>query len=388
MRPSLLRNHTIHVCLVQPVQAPYWTERIRALACHKGLSVTLILERDSFAHRPGWGFQPIDGVRTVVLNSAILGSVRECHDLRYTIRGIRSVPWQLPFALSRLKPDVIVLCNATQMLLCLPLKWMTSSSLALIVEDTPHAVRLLSPTARRFKAALYRRADAWFAFSEDAVEFLASIGIRNGVVRTSWSVDVEELAPPEDENLKQDNNRRVRITLVGAFIESKGVLLLLQAWNGLPADLREQAEVLLAGTGPLFKTAQEYLERHEIHEVRLLGQLPYPEVLDLLKSSDLFVLPTLQDLFSLTVLEAMACGCPVITTPFAGARELVHEGINGWLVDPTDIKAFMNVLKRALSMEREDLRRMGDAARKRVQTMDNNLVMERFAEDLIKIAEK
>jgi UDP-glucose:(heptosyl)LPS alpha-1,3-glucosyltransferase len=101
--------------------------------------------------------------------------------------------------------------------------------------------------------------------------------------------------------------------------------------------------------------------------------------------ASLFILPTLEDLFSLTVLEAMACGCPVITTPFNGARELVTEGENGWLADPTQPGDLMRALKCALSQQ-TDLTAMGKKARERVLDMDNCIIMARFADTLRSLA--
>jgi len=80
-----------------------------------------------------------------------------------------------------------------------------------------------------------------------------------------------------------------------------------------------------------------------------------------------------------------ASGCPVIITPFCGARELVDQGRTGWIVDPTVPNALKSVLEEALS-DKVNLQQMGMAARKRVESMDNKIVINRFADSLRQLA--
>jgi len=375
----------INITFLLPIQSPYYTRRLECLSLHDDLKLTLLLERSTFSHRPGWKHEPINGVSVEVLGSQVLATASNGGDLGYQIHGIRSIPWKLSIALWRLRPDIVVLCNATQLLLALPFKWLVGGCFVLVVEDTPHATRNLSGFRSLVKKWIYQRADNFLAFSEDAKCFLNKMGIRRGIQRSSWSLDMAEFRPDKTDFIVdkcQYPNRRDRVVIfVGAFIINKGVLLLLEAWNKLPLLVRENSKLLMVGSGSMRADMEIYIRENELAEVEILGQLPYTQVRDLLRSSDFLVLPTLQDLFSLTVLEAMACGCPVITTPYNGARELVNEGENGWLVDPTKPGALTSVLESALS-DQTDLREMGRKARERVEQMDNTIVMNEFAQVL------
>lgn len=79
-------------------------------------------------------------------------------------------------------------------------------------------------------------------------------------------------------------------------------------------------------------------------------------------AADVLVLPTPYDAFGMVITEAMACGLPVITTPFAGAAELLVDGVHGRVVSsPADIEALADAM-RALALDADARERMGTAA--------------------------
>lgn len=79
-------------------------------------------------------------------------------------------------------------------------------------------------------------------------------------------------------------------------------------------------------------------------------------------AADALVLPTPYDAFGMVITEAMACALPVITTPLAGASELMTPGVEGLLVEsPTDVEALAEAM-RALTGSQEHRERMGSAA--------------------------
>ena len=75
------------------------------------------------------------------------------------------------------------------------------------------------------------------------------------------------------------------------------------------------------------------------------------DVVNLLRSSDVFVLPSLGEGFSLSIIEALAAGLPVVATRVGGAAEIIDEGINGFLVPSADAPALGGAVIRALSLD-------------------------------------
>lgn len=383
-------SETLNCCFVQPVQSPYWTERFRCLAGDGRLQITLLLEREGFSHRPGWKPEAIPSVDIRIIGSRVIPANRINRKLRFRVNGIRSIPLALPLLLRQIRPDVVVVCNATQALLAWLVRYLLGFRLVLMVEDTPHSVRRLGLLSSWLKAFSYRRMDRWFVFSDDSRQYLAQIGITKNVVRSSWSLDMDCFRPRHNiahpaKHSHVEGDRRTIVLFVGRLIQQKGVEQLIDAWATLPARVRNTARLLVYGDGPLKSKIAAACASQGLDEVELVGHVEYAKVRGALGSADLFVFPTLEDLYGLALLEAMASGCPVVTTPFTGGRELVEEGKNGWIVDPTEPGALRRVLEKALAPD-VNLELMGSAARARVAAMDNALVMRRFADEMWTLA--
>jgi glycosyltransferase involved in cell wall biosynthesis len=80
-----------------------------------------------------------------------------------------------------------------------------------------------------------------------------------------------------------------------------------------------------------------------------IGFLNEEEKIDAYKSADVFVLPTLYEGFGIVFVEAMASGCPIVTTNVAGIPELVEDGKNGFLVNPKNIGELEKSIERILT---------------------------------------
>ena len=90
------------------------------------------------------------------------------------------------------------------------------------------------------------------------------------------------------------------------------------------------ATLVLAGDGPDRDLAEQEVDRLKLgRDVRFLGKVD--QVAELLRGSDLFLLPSQNESFGLSALEAMACGVPVIATRACGLPEVVVEGETGYL---------------------------------------------------------
>ena len=212
-----------------------------------------------------------------------------------------------------------------------------------------------------------KRADAIHCVSNDMADKVAEVSGRENSRTSGIWVNRPALAT---EKITPKNNWAVNdppvILAVGRLVWIKGYDYLLAALSRLKqAGIAFRAQII--GDGPLYAQLRHSIEDLNLEaEVELLGSLPSAEVLQRLRSADLFVLSSHAEGISNAALEAMAMGLPVVTTNAGGMTEAVSDGIDGYVVPVRDIPALADRLKRLLTDvgQRE---RMGRSARSRVE---------------------
>lgn len=168
---------------------------------------------------------------------------------------------------------------------------------------------------------------------------------------------IKSMTSSEKQNLKSVFNIEptgLLFMFSGRISEAKGVGYLLEAWKkhikNHPKDI-----IILIGYGDKFDYYKEkYKNEASIH---LLGMINYTEIYKYYAIADVFILPTLQDNWSLVIPEAMACGLPVATSIYNGCHtELVHKGKNGITFDTYKEETLIDALDY---FHHQDLKQMG-----------------------------
>jgi glycosyltransferase involved in cell wall biosynthesis len=158
-----------------------------------------------------------------------------------------------------------------------------------------------------------------------------------------------------------------RFVCVGRLCEQKGQLLLLEAARLLAAKAVD-FELVLAGDGEMRAEIEAFIDHHKLQTmVRITGWISSAQVRYELLAARALVLPSFAEGLPVVIMEAMALRRPVISTFIAGIPELVRPGEHGWLVPAGDVEALVEAIEKCLTIDTEDLGRMGQAARLRVQ---------------------
>jgi glycosyltransferase involved in cell wall biosynthesis len=151
------------------------------------------------------------------------------------------------------------------------------------------------------------------------------------------------------------------IGTVGILRYRKGHHILL---NAIPRVLERfpEAVFVFAGNGPQEAALHAAItERGLDGKVLMLGLRN--DIPNILKSIDIFVLPTLQEALGTSFIEAMAMEKPVVGSGVDGVFEVINDGVNGFLVNPGDAEGLADALLRLLS-DPSMARQMGVAGRK------------------------
>ena len=138
---------------------------------------------------------------------------------------------------------------------------------------------------------------------------------------------------------------------VGRIAEVKDQASLVTAYKLLveqQPELRSRLRLMIIGDGPLFERTKAQIDTAGLSDIVWLSG-NRDDVLELLKLMDLFVLTSLGEGISNTILEAMATGLPVIATDVGGNPELVKEGENGNLVPTQDPQALATTIHRHIA---------------------------------------
>ena len=186
-----------------------------------------------------------------------------------------------------------------------------------------------------------------------------------------YGIDMTSGDAPERVAVRADAIRREAggqplVLFVGRLVKYKGVDVLLEAMRGVAA------KVVLVGDGPEKAALQRVAEREGVADrVKFLGEVTPDELAALYRACDLFVLPsvTRQEAFGVVLIEAMACGKPVISTDLGtGSGWVNQDGETGLVVPPRDAPALHNAIFRLLG-DAELRQSMGAAARHRARTV-------------------
>ena len=140
-------------------------------------------------------------------------------------------------------------------------------------------------------------------------------------------------------------NSPVRLLYVGTWLDRKGVYYLAEAFNSIAGKV-PGVTLTVAGCQISAEQAKRSFAPECREQVRIIPRLSREEMPGLYASHDIFVFPSLMEGMPLTLLEAMATGMPVVVTEIPGMAEIVEDGFNGLLVQPTDAAGLALAVER------------------------------------------
>ena len=204
-----------------------------------------------------------------------------------------------------------------------------------------------------------KRVDVVLAVSESLKEEILKTNIPNieKKVRLNWNtVDINEFKianNDSDHHSKNNSNYNFKnelnipkdkpiILFVGNIIKRKNVATIIDAKK----QLKSGCVLVVVGDGPLLNSLKEKVKVENVEDVIFTGARN--DIANVIQSSDLLILPSYSESFGLVLIEALACGKPVIGSNVGGIKEIITDDV-GLLVEPTDSKGLANSIDLILS---------------------------------------
>lgn len=167
----------------------------------------------------------------------------------------------------------------------------------------------------------------------------------------------------------REENSRLRALGVGRLVPKKGFDVLVEASAILKRRGFHFETAIVGEHGEHEAELRKQISAHGLRDqVRLIGPLEQARLYTEYQRADIFCLPCRvldngdRDGLPNVLMEAMACGLPVVTTPVSGIPEIIKDGQNGTLVPPDDAEALANAIQR-ISSDRMLARNLGRAGR-------------------------
>ncbi|MGH7275296.1 MAG: glycosyltransferase family 4 protein, partial [Nitrospiria bacterium] len=178
--------------------------------------------------------------------------------------------------------------------------------------------------------------------------------IYNGICGPSASSSAAKAAGMSTGHQGGQLPGETRLLFVGSNFQRKGLPTLIRALPQVLARI-PRVRLYIIGRDPNKEAMRRLCQRMKVEEhVQFVGWLAHSEVLDYFAKADIFVMPSLIEGFGIVFLEAMAAGVPVIGGSVGGARELIMDGVNGFLVRPLDVQDLAH--KICMVLENKPLR--------------------------------
>jgi glycosyltransferase involved in cell wall biosynthesis len=212
----------------------------------------------------------------------------------------------------------------------------------------------------KHKILEYELADTIFCLSDFAAGTLVQNGISySKILVNPLGYNPNIFFPPVEKEKK--SNHPLRIVYAGIITQRKGVHVLLEALQGLSE--KDVHLTLIGPAGDASALLNRNLHKSNITYIPFLSQ---PELANELRKADVFLFPSFLDSWAAVVVEAMACGLPVIVTENTGAAQLVNEQV-GRIIPVNDVNAIRNAILYFIDYP-EALQQMGLKASEAVQT--------------------
>ena len=210
--------------------------------------------------------------------------------------------------------------------------------------------KLIGPAIK----AIWRNADALVANSTGLKKMALDYYSKKDFEVIYNGVDTDFFCP-----LEKGKKEECRILFASRLIERKGLQFIIPKLKDIDKKTSGKIKLIVVGDGPYREELELLTKSNDVEDmVEFAGQKSREEIVSYYQNADIFILPSKKEGMPNVVLEAMACGLPVVMTPCQGAAELING--NGYIADIGDFS------EKMIELINDDLllNKMGEMSRK------------------------
>ena len=240
--------------------------------------------------------------------------------------------------------------------------------LVVCYERTFHTERNAQWYRNAYRRFIVKYVDAITCSGKLSLEYVKWLGMPESKITTGHMVAdtkgmgdvVASLSQTEREGYRKKWGSQKLIFLAASRLNKrKGIKELLLGWSLLEKVVPENGKLIIIGVGPEEEALKFLAQELGLSSVHFLGPVLYDDIARYYAAADVFVMPTLEDNWSLVVPEAMACGLPVLCSRYNGCYpELIDPAKNGWVFDPLDKEDTFRALMKCFQ-NKARLKQMG-----------------------------
>jgi len=276
-------------------------------------------------------------------------------------QGFR-IPYQpgLIKTIKELKPDVLVSDGFFQWTYStLFLRALKGIPHVMCYERTMHTERNAQKIRTLYRKLALRWIDVVCCSGSLCQEYVRYLGFKKPLTKGFMVADTDAFKKRYNniDRIESENSKYVNYLFVGQLIERKGIVQLINVWRKF-VENNKDVKLIIIGKGELEDFINKEISKYNLESINFVGRVDYDDIPKYYLNAQVFVLPTLEDNWSLVVPEAMASSLPVVTSIYNGCYPELVTKENGWVMDPLNEISFLEALQKSFD-EKDSFSMMG-----------------------------
>jgi glycosyltransferase involved in cell wall biosynthesis len=224
--------------------------------------------------------------------------------------------------------------------------------------------KLNSPRARSMIKRILGQVDRHIVLSQLDKDCLDSLVASSKVYFLPGGVHASFIAQFTDQSITRKSGELQILFIGGRDPVRKGIFDVLKAYSTVVSKYKN-SRLVLTGGGNVEDAIKQAADQEIMDCISFLSYVSESQKIDLYKSAAMLILPSYQEGLPYVILEALAAGLPVITTPVGGIPDVVVDDVNGFLIQPGDYAALAQKIL-LLCGDRPLRERMGQANKEKI----------------------